>query len=283
MKDINIVLLNYFYKEDIIQALNSLVADIAGCSYDVQITVADNSENKDGIKEVVFANFKDVKYVDCGGNVGCGRGHTIGFKTTPARYYFALNPDSIIPPGEHTVERIIRFMDSHPKIGCMGPKLVNTDGTLQYSCYRFDLPSIFVKPFRQINWDKKYKRIGKYISRLLMKDFDHNETRPVDWVLGAAMIVRGEVAEKVGWFDPRYFMYLEDCDWCRAIWESGWPVYYVHDIVIQHRYSRESAKVPGILKALFLNRLARAHLSSWLKYMWKWRSTHKYYPCNIQK
>ena len=151
---------------------------------------------------------------------------------------------------------------------------MNMDGSLQYSCYRFDLQSIMIKPLKQINWDKKYKWIQKYADRLIMKDFDHNETRPVDWVLGAAMVVRKEVVDQLGWFDERYFMYLEDCDWCRTMWENGWPVYYVHDIVIMHMHARESAKVPGIIKALFKNKLARIHLASWGKYLLKWRGKH---------
>ena len=168
-------------------------------------------------------------------------------------------------------------MDVHPKIGAIGPKLINMDGSLQYSCYRFDLSSILIKPLKQINWDEKYKWIKKHTDKLLMKNFDHNETRPVDWVLGAALLVRKEVIDQIGWFDEKYFMYLEDADWCHRMWEKGWPVYYVHDMLIKHKYARDSAKVPGILKALFKNKLARIHLKSWLKYMWKWRGNHRYY------
>lgn len=277
MVDINIVFVNYLCKDDIVLAVDSILRDIRGASCRVQITVVDNSENKDGCRELITNKYPAVKYIDAGGNVGFGRGNNAGFKATPARYYFALNRDTIIPENSHTIERIIKFMNEHPKIGCIGPKLLNMDGTLQYACYRFNLASLLIKPLKQINWDKKYAWVKKYSDRLLMKDFDHNSIRPVDWVLGAAMIVRQEVVDKVGWFDDRYFMYLEDCDWCHRMWEAGWPVYYVHDIIIMHRHARESAKVPGIVKALFKNKLARIHLVSWLKYMWKWRKNFKYY------
>lgn len=277
MVDINIVFLNYLCKADILKAVSSVVADIVNCPYKIQITVVDNSENNDGIKEDLTSQFPQVKYIDSHGNVGFGAGNVNGFKATPARYYFALNRDTIIPENARTIERLVKYMDDHPKIGCIGPKLVNFDGSLQYACYRFDLPSILIKPLKQINWDRKFKWVEKYTNRLLMKDFDHNETRPVDWVLGAAMMVRQEVVDEIGWFDPRYFMYLEDCDWCHTMWEHGWPVYYVHDIIIKHAYARESAKVPGIFKALFKNKLARIHLASWFKYMWKWRGKNKYY------
>ena len=277
MKDLNIVLLNYKCKDDIIRAVDSLVKDIADCPYDIQITVTDNCKNKDGLHEELRAKYPQVKYLDCGGNVGFGKGNTIGFRATPARYYFSLNRDTIIPEGTKVVERIVKYMDDNPKIGCIGPKLLNMDDTLQYACYRFDLPSILIKPLKQINWDRKYKWVKKHTDKLLMKDFDHEETRPVDWVLGAAMVVRKEAIDEVGWFDDRYFMYMEDCDWCHRMWEAGWPVYYVHDIVIKHVHARDSAKVPGILKALFKNKLARIHMSSWIKYLWKWRGNHKYY------
>jgi GT2 family glycosyltransferase len=291
MKDINIVFVNYFMKADILEAVASVLKDIANCPYNIQITVADNSQNQDGIKEDLAAQFppalrhsfgggESVKYVDCGGNVGFGKGNTIGFKATPARYYFAFNPDTIVLENSRTIERIVKFMDDNPKIGCIGPKLLNSDWTLQYSCHRFDLPSILIKSFKQINFDKKYKWVKKHSDRLLMKDFDHNETMPVDWVTGAAMVVRQEVVDSIGWFDERYFMYLEDCDWCLTMWENGWPVYYVHDIIIMHKHARESAKVPGIFNALIKNKLARIHLVSWLKYLWKWRRHHKYYAAS---
>ncbi len=281
MKDINIVFLNYFMKDDILRAIDSLLVDIRECPYDVQITVADNSGNKDGMREDIVLKYPGVKYIDCGGNVGFGKGNTTGFKDTPARYYFALNRDTIIPKDSRTIERIITYMDEHTQIGCIGPKLLNLDGTLQYSCYRFDLPSILIKPLKQINFDKKYGWVKKRTDRLLMKDFDHNKTQPVDWVLGAALVVRREVVDEIGWFDERYFMYLEDADWCHHMWDAGWPVYYVHDIEIMHMHARDSAKVPGILKALVKNKLARIHLRSWFSYLWKWRGKHKYVSSKV--
>jgi GT2 family glycosyltransferase len=277
MKDITIVLLNYFMKEDILKAVDSVMRDISGCPYQVQVVVTDNSENKDGIKEALAERFPRVSYIDCGGNVGFGVGNTIGFKSAEARYYFALNRDTVIPDNSQTIERIIRFMDEHPKIGAIGPKLLNMDGTLQYNCHRFDVASILIKPLKHLNWDTKYAWVKRRTDRLLMKDFDHESTRPVDWVSGAAIVVRAEAVKDAGWFDERYFMYMEDADWCHSLWEHGWPVYYVHAILVKHAHARESAKVPGIMKALFKNKLARIHTASWLKYLWKWRKNHKYY------
>lgn len=277
MNDINIVYVNYRMKDDIVQSIRTVLDDVKDSEYKVAITVVDNSENNDGIHEALTASFPQVMYVDVGKNIGFGHANNIGMAKQPARYYFALNRDTLIPENSGTIVKLIQFMDNHPTIGCIGPKMLNLDGSLQYSCYRFDLNAILIKPFKQIHWDRKYDWVRKHTDHLLMQDFDHNTTRPVDWVLGAAMVVRHEVCEDTGIFDQRYFMYLEDCDWCHRMWLAGWPVYYVPNITIKHRHARESAKVPGILNALFKNKLARTHLWSWMKYLWKWKHDHKSY------
>lgn len=281
MKDIHIVLLNYCSADDIIRALTSMMPDIASCSYDVAVTVVDNSQNQDGLKEKMTHLFPDIQYLALDHNIGFGRGNVAGFTRVPARYYFALNPDTVFPVGSRVVDRIVRFLDERRDIGCIGIKLLDMDGTVQHSCYRFDLSSILIKPFKHLNFDKKYAWVRKHTDKLEMKDFDHTITRPVDWVLGAAMIVRQEVVDAIGWFDEQYFMYFEDCDWCRRMWESSWPVYYVHEISIMHEHTRESAKVPGWFKAIFTNKLARQHASSWVKYLWKWRHTHRHYTTKL--
>ncbi len=277
MKDITIVLVNLMMKNDILSAVESIINDTRGSNLKLRVTVVDNSCNADNIKQALFEKYPMVCYLDPGTNIGFGRANTYGFQITPARYYFALNRDTFLQPGKNIIEKIVKFMDKNPQIGCIGPKLLNIDGSLQYSCYRFDLPSILIKPIRHLRVNKRWNWARKLSDKMLMKDFDHQVTRPVDWLLGAALVVRHEVVEDIGWFDDRYFAYMEDCDWCKMMWEKGWPVYYVHDIVIKHRHARESSRIPGIARALLCNKNARIHLYSWLKYLWKWRGRHKYY------
>lgn len=276
MKDLTLVFVNYLMTDQLLRALESLEKDLSSCPYNVQVTVVDNSLNQDGVGESIAERFPWVLVIDPGENVGFGKANTIGFQRTPARYYCALNCDTVIKENSNTIARMVQFMDQHPAIGSIGPKLLNSDGTIQYSCYRFDLPSLLIKPLKQLRFDERYTWVRKHTERLLMKDFDHSKTQPVDWVLGAAMMVRKEVTDQIGWFDSRYFMYLEDADWCRRMWEQGWPVYYVHDIVLEHAHARESAKIPGLFRALCKNKLARIHAVSWLKFLWKWRRTFRY-------
>ena len=268
--DLHIVVSNYMFGNALQTLFTSLYKDLEKASFRYTLTVVDNSHNRDGIHDILMQHFPEITYIDLNKNLGCGKSHNVGFFSHPARYYFALNGDTVIPDGGKVMEKMLQFMDTHPKVGAAGPKMLYPDGKLQDSCFRFDMDSLVVKPFRQLHWHHKYKSVAQRTKSLLMHDFDHNHTQPVDWVLGAAMIIRREAILDCGWFDDRYFMYLEDCDWCRRMWEKGWAVYYVHDVALQHTYARSSSHVAGTLNALIKNRYARHHLVSWMKYMWRW-------------
>ncbi len=273
MYDINIVIVNYKMKEHIDKCFASLFADIKNSDLNINIVVVDNASH-DGTRQLLQEKYPSVKYIQLSENGGFGKAQNVGIKSAEARYYFPLNPDTYFYPGEHIVKKMFNFMERHPKVGMIGPKILYPDESLQYSCYRFPTlshPLVSRGNFGNKGWGKRLHEAA------LMKDFNHNETRPVDWIMGSAMFVRGIAMKQVGVFDERFWMYYEDSDWCRRMWEAGWPVYYVHDIVLQHLHGRGSAKVPGIFKALLKNKLARVHLMSWFKYMWKWRGNHKYY------
>ena len=273
MVDINIVIVNYKMKTDIEKCLVSLYRDIENCGLDIAITVVDNN-SEDEIDNFLKNIYPSVRCIMLNENVGFGQAQNRGMREIEAKYYFCLNPDTEFADGQSVMRKLYEYMEKHSKIGMVGPKVVYPDGELQNSCYRF--PGFWQPIFSRtkLGQNKRGKKINDYY---LMKDFNHNETRPVDWIMGSAMFVRDEAIKKVGMFDDRFWMYAEDSDWCRRMWEANWPVYYVHDIVIRHTHGRGSAKVPGVFRALLKNKLARIHLKSWLKYMWKWKGNNRYY------
>jgi N-acetylglucosaminyl-diphospho-decaprenol L-rhamnosyltransferase len=276
MKDMCIVFVNYHHCNDIDRALDSITRDRKD-DYAVEIVVVDNSLGVDGMVDLLASKYPHVKYILPEKNIGFAGGNNLGFSSVSARYYFCLNGDTEFIVGTNTIGRLIEFMDSHDKIGMVAPKLVGMGGERQNSCYRFDFRSILVKPLKQAQTLKNIKFLEKTIGKLQMSDFDQNKTQPIDWALGAALVVRREAVDEVGYMDERYFLYLEDCDWCRSMWESGWAVYFVHDIVVKHRYERASSKISGVVRPLLQNNHARLHLVSWFKYLWKWRCNHRYF------
>lgn len=266
MDDVAITIVNYKMKEDTVRCLTSLFQDIEGSTLRAQVVVVDNA-SYDDIAAYCAVHFPQVRVIALTENVGFGRGQNLAMAAAPAKYYFLVNPDVEFPADAHVVERLFAWMEAHPKIGVAGPQLLNRDGSVQLSCYRF--PRFFAQPARRLGLQTRWQWVARQVDEFLMRDFPHDRTQPVDWIMGSAMFVRAAALEQVGVFDDRFFMYFEDCDWCRRFWEAGWPVYYVYDIRLTHGHRRASASIPG-LKAVLLNPLTRIHIRSWLKYFWKW-------------
>jgi len=275
MYDINVILVNYKSRNEILRCLKSLFDDSKNLDLKLHITIVDNG-SKDGVEHSVLNNFPEarMKLIKHEKNLGFGKAQNSGMKYILSRYHFILNPDTVFMDGQNLIKKLYDFMEANLEVGVVGPKIIYPDGSRQNSCYRFP------KFWQPIYSRTKLGQIGrgkKIADHYFMTDFEHNETIPVDWVMGAAMFVRQKAIDDVGYFDERFWMYAEDSDWCRRMWENNWQVYFKHDAVLQHAHGRGSAKVNGIFKSLLKNKLARVHLLSWLKYMWKWRKTHRYY------
>lgn len=277
MTTVTVVYVNYNMRNDVLASLSTLFRDLALATHGANVVVVDNSENRDGIREALATEFPQVHYLDAGGNVGFGAGNNAAFRSFPASYYLAINPDTLVPPGANLINRLVAYMEEHPEAGVIGPKLLNPDGSTQHSSFRFNLQSMLIKPIRHLKVHARIPALTRAADALLMKDFDRNHTRPVDWLLGAALFIRHEAAAKLGFFDERYFLYIEDCDLCHSIWAAGHEVHYVHDIIIHHTHERGSSKVSGAVRGFLKNRLARLHVRSWIQYLWKWLGNHRSY------
>jgi GT2 family glycosyltransferase len=162
---------------------------------------------------------------------------------------------------------MLAYIKAHPDIGILSPKQMNFNGTLQQSCFRFYRP-----------WTVLYRRtwLGKlpfgrrHLNWFMMKDYDHREPRVVDWVMGSAMLVPRTAAMRVGPMDNRFFMYMEDVDWCRRFWEHRLKVVYYPEATVYHYHGKGSAK-GGFLGSLLSNRLTWYHIESALKYFLKYQ------------
>lgn len=192
-----------------------------------------------------------------GRNVGYARGVNEGIRAAREEEILVLNPDVRVTQG--SIEALAGCAVRHPRAGVVAPQLRNPDGTLQLSARRF------------YNWKTLLLRrapLGPYASRSrtlrahLMADWDHADTRPVDWVLGAALLVRRRAVRDVGLMDERYFLYFEDVDWCQRMWRHGYEVLYCADAVMVHEYGRGSAQLRP--------RSIRAHAAGLLRFAEKW-------------
>jgi len=149
----------------------------------------------------------------------------------------------------------------------LGPQLLNFNGTIQESCFRFHKPLTIVcrrTLLGRTSWGKKE------LARFAMEDFDRQSDKEVDWLLGAALMLRRQALNDVGPMDERFFLYFEDTDWCRRFWDKGWGVVYWPSAKMHHYHGRSSKRTSGVAD-LFFNKYTWIHISSAIKYFWKWR------------
>lgn len=261
--DVVIVIVGYKMKGLIRTCLRSLKESSANSTCRYQVVVVDN-DSRDGTIEMLREEFPEVVALANDKNVGFAGAVNHGIRSGQGRYYLVLNPDIYFPEAG-LLPGMVKWMDEHPKIGMLGPRLKYPSGQIQPSCFR--LPGFWV-PFlhRALS---EFESAKKQIDNYLMADFDHNTEREVDGVFGAAMLARAEAVEKVGLMDDRnFFMFFEDIDWCRRFGITGWPVMYVPQYTLIHYHGRPSA---GGWFNIFTNKVMRMHIKSWLKYFWKWR------------
>lgn len=256
--EVSIVIVNYKTPKLLMQCLESLKKE---ASFVNDIIVVDNN-SADNSLALLKNNFPRVKRVASQTNAGFGRGVNWGVNNARHEYIMILNPD-IIFKGQ-SLEFLLKEMIKDPGIGLIAPKLVLPDGQLQYSCCRFQTPDIVL--FRRSALGQT--RLGqKRLDHFLMKEYDHLKPRDVDWVIGGCMLIRRQAVEQVGLMDDRFFLYFEDMDWCRRLWQGGWRVRYEPRVSMTHYYRRQSNSRPG-WRGL-LTPLGRAHFISGIKYFTK--------------
>lgn len=259
--DVSVVIVNYQSREKTRQCLFSLrKADFSGISY--EILVVDNTETPD-LDEAFQSEFPEVRVLASGKNLGMGAGNNFGVREAKGTFFLILNPDTIVRAD--AVRILFDFMRERDDVGIAGPKLLNPDETLQYSCLRF--PRVWTPILRRTFLGRF---AADHLGRYLMADFDHESTRDVDWMIGSCLMIRSDFYRNMGGFDERFFMYFEDIDLCRRAWRAGFRVVYCPQAVVVHDHTRGSARTRWFI-APFTSLLAREHIKSWIRYTLKWR------------
>jgi GT2 family glycosyltransferase len=176
-------------------------------------------------------------------------------QSAPSRYVLLLNPDVICIPG--LLDRLVAFLDAHTKAAIAAPRLCFPDGGLQPNVRRFPTPAALA--LRALRVDALWKSPG--VRRYLMHG-EHSVSTQVDWVTGAALMVRRLAIETVGLLDESYFLYWEDLDWCYRMRRAGWTVHRVPEARAIHIQGREGVRRP-------FSRAGRAQLAGAVRFFRK--------------
>lgn len=233
---VSVILVSYNTAQMSVQVLNSLFASIG--NVELEVFVVDNASKDDSI-ELIKKNYPDITLIENKTNVGFGRANNQVLDKLKGEYVLLLNTDAFVQTD--TLSKTLQHIQAHPTCGVLGVKLLGRDGGLQASCRYFPTPfNIFAS------------RLGlnRFLSGIKLVDdvnWDPSKTQACDWVPGCYYLVRKQVIEQVGLFDPLYFLYCEEVDHCYAAKKAGWEVTYFADASVVH-IGGESAKYDNTIE-----------------------------------
>jgi N-acetylglucosaminyl-diphospho-decaprenol L-rhamnosyltransferase len=249
MTDVSVVIVSYESRALLERCLAALAAD-GGRAAGIEVIVVDQA-SRDGTAAWLAAEHPEVRLVALPENVGFGAGNNRGAEAATGRWLLLLNSDGFVRPG--AIDELVRFAESRPSAGVVGPRLHWPDGRLQRSCRRF--PTVF-----RIATEYLYLRKLAPRSRLLngfyYGDFDHDEPRRVDWLTGACLLVRRELFERLGGFDEAFFLYSEEVDLLYRAARLGGETWYDPAAEVVHVWGGTA----GRASALTLQEQARSHV-----------------------
>ncbi len=222
MTDLSVSIVNTNSRELLLACLDTLRGT------DAEVVVLDNA-SEDGSADAVRERFPGVRVIAQDFRAGFAANHNTVIRATSGRYVYVHNEDTTA--GEWAFDRIVAYLDAHPRVAVLGPRLVYPDGRLQDSAWRFPTPLV--------------STLGLLtVGKLGVKQSRGDAARPVDWVMGAALVLRREALEQVGLFDEDFFLYSEEVDLQFRLRRAGWEVHYFPAATVVHHESQFSAEIP---------------------------------------
>lgn len=250
--DLSIIIVSYNSKQFIEKCLYSLLSSAPRLAR--EIIVVDNASSDRSI-DLVRSNFPNVKLIINTSNLGYSKACNQGIKEAKSKYFLILNPDTELSGG--SLEGMLRFLEENPRCGILGPKLLDESGKTEFSCRAF--PTYSTALFNRHSLLTRLFPRSKYADRYLKTNCSHDAISEVDWVSGAAMLLRRDCLDQIGNFDEGFFMYCEDVDICRRAKDNAWQVFYYPVLEFTHI-------IGGSIKHTSLLAVIRHHMSIWHYY-----------------
>lgn len=247
--DLSVIIVSFNTKNLLQDCLKSIFSQTKGINYEV--IVVDNG-SRDGSVEMVKKLIKKnelIKLIENKKNLGFAKANNQALRQAQGEYILLLNSDTVLK--DNPLSKLIRFAKKHPQAGVIGCKLLNKDGS--------DQPS--VAPFFTLPWVFLWLLTG---DRFLYSS--PPKTRQVDWVMGAALLAKKEAIDEVGLLDEKFFMYMEEVEWCYRIKKAGWEVWFYPEAEIFHLVRGSSPEgeqkaIWGIYKGLIY--FYQKHFAPW--------------------
>jgi hypothetical protein len=201
-----------------LKCLRALSDELQASGIAGEIWVVDNHSH-DGSAAAIAREFPDVHLLELEQNLGFGAANNRAFARASGEFLLLLNSDALVHRG--AVGELVEFLRGHPEVGAVGPRLLNEDGTLQVSCWKFPSPTrVWLEALGVARLLPSHPQLGDYFR------WAHDEKRSVDFVIGACLLVRRAVFQQIGGFDENFFLYAEETDWQKRMRAAGWDIVF---------------------------------------------------------
>jgi GT2 family glycosyltransferase len=220
---VTVVMVSYNTRELTVQAMSKLIEN---CSLPLEIIVVDNASTDDTV-ETLRSKFPKVQVIQNQQNVGFGMANNQGFDLATCDYVLLLNTDAFIKQG--CIEKLVETIQSEHKIGVVGPKILNVDGTIQPSVHPFPGP---LRAILEYWWLERLFRPGTLYGSY--RKWSYSRQADVPWLIGACMLVRKSVIDETAGFSKEFFMYAEETDWQKRISDNGWRIVFTPEAECIH-------------------------------------------------
>lgn len=260
--DLSIIIVSWNVKDLLKKCLESIYRETKNIKYEV--FVVDNASEDESVA-MVQNEFPKVHLIANQENAGFAKANNQAIQQAKGDFILLLNPDTEIL--DNALEKMVSFMKNHPAAGVAGCQILNPDRTIQPSVRRFPTlaaMSLFVLKLHHIFPGAASLR--KYLAQ----DFDYTKTQEVNQVMGAFLMTRRQVFDKVGLLDERFFIWFEEVDFCQRVKNKGWLVYYNPGAKIIHHFAQSFQQVAGLEKQQNFNK-------SILHYFKKYRPFWEYF------
>ena len=230
------LVVNYHVYEELDRALSSMEPFLRSGDEMVVVDQESHAGRMDGVRR----RHPRAAFVPTERNVGFAAGVNLAARASAAPFLLLLNPDSVME--EPVIERLERYLLDHPRVGIVGPRVLNEDGTLQASARRF--PGLSTALAGRSSWLTR-RFPGNWLSQWNLPAQRSGEPAPVDWIAGSCLMTRRSLFDALNGLDESFFLYWEDADFCRRAAAQGWQRVYWPVVSVRHAGGRSAASNPA--------------------------------------